>query len=211
MLTEQYTPDAVCRAMGLPGFVPEGLPVPALRLLLKPSFDPEVCITLNGPAASARLSVIVLLESLWSQGAPRRISGWRESVSISASALAESLTEFAAALAADRQREGRMVTFCDGMPVDACLITDAGIDVLACQPYRPAVSSFVSRLLRLAWESSQGAGARNGLAACARYVGATYPRDPQPSATEVRRIVVLGTAEDQAELLQQLGEHGEPV
>ncbi|KYF50419.1 hypothetical protein BE04_26595 [Sorangium cellulosum] len=80
MLTERYTADAICNAMGLPAFIDPGLSLPALRLLLMPSFDPEVCITLTGAAGDERLSVVALTESLWQQAAPRRLSVWREHV-----------------------------------------------------------------------------------------------------------------------------------
>lgn len=210
MLKAQYTADAICYAMGLPAFVERGLPLPALRLLLMPSFDPEVCITLTGGAGTAHLSVVALTESLWRQPALLRLSGWRERVEITTSAFTESLADFAAAVAADREETGRMVCI-DGMPVEGCHITSGGVERIACHPYRPAVSGFVSKLIRLAWESCSGAGVRNGLAACARYVGASFPQEALAPVVERSRVLILGTSEDRADLLEQLGKRGDPV
>lgn len=210
MLTSEYTADRICNAMGLPAFVDRGLPLPVLRLLLMPSFEPEVCITLTGPAENACLSVAALTESLWQQPAPCRLSAWNERIEVPASAVAEIYANFAVALAADREATGRMVTL-DGMPVEGCRLTSAGVERIACHPYRPEVSAFVSKLIRLAWESCSGAGVRNGLAACAGYVGANFPMEALPLPEQRSRVLILGTPDNRAELLEQLGRRGEPV
>ncbi len=210
MLMEQYTADAICRAMGLPSFIDRALPLPALRLVLKPSFDTELCLTLSSAGDGAQLSVIALAEAFGQQPGPCRLPAWKESTTITATAFAECLVDFAAAVAADRETTGRMVCM-DGMSMDGCLITEAGVERLACPTYRPAVSRFVSQLIRLAWESCSGAGVRNRLAACARYVGVEYPREALPPFAARSRVLILGASEDRADLLQQLGEHGEPV
>src|SRR5689334_6957557 len=41
----EYTPENICKALGLPAFVPEVEEGWAARILLKPSFHVEVCIT----------------------------------------------------------------------------------------------------------------------------------------------------------------------
>ena len=70
MHLEHYTADAICQAMGLPGFVEESWTQcdgPTLRLLLKPSFHPELCLTLFREKESTRLSVVALAERFWTQ------------------------------------------------------------------------------------------------------------------------------------------------
>jgi hypothetical protein len=42
------------------------------------------------------------------------------------------------------------------------------------------------------------------LAACARYIGAEYPRERQPPVPRVSQMAVLGAPEARANLLQQL-------
>ena len=113
-------------------------------------------------------------------------------------------------VAADRETTGRMICM-DGMSVNGCLVTEAGVDRIACHPYRSAVSGFVSHLIRLAWESCSGAGVRKGLAACARYVDLNLPREVHPPFVERSRLLILGALEDRADLLQRLGKHGGPV
>lgn len=194
----QYTPDAICRSMGLAAFVEPRWSLVTLRLLLKPSFDPEVCLTLSGPGEVAQLSVVALGEMLWRQPAPCVLPAWREQVPVPALAFSEAVAGFNAALAADRQAEGRMVCV-DGMPVAACLLSGAGLEQFACSPYRPAVSAFVSSLVRLAWRSCQLAGVRNALAACGRYVDLELPREPGPPVPDLFRIAVLGTPDTRAE------------
>jgi hypothetical protein len=210
MLTKQYTSDAICNAMGLPAFIDKDLPSPTLRLLLMPSFDPEVCITLMGAEEDARLSVIALMESFYQQPAPCRLPAWKEQVNVSATMVADSFHHFAAAVAAERETTGRMVCI-DGMPVDGWHIAETGIMRIAGHPYRPAVSEFVLRIVRLAWELCSGAGVRNGLANCARYVGGNFPREAVPPVAERSRVLILGTSEDRSDLLEQLGRRGEPV
>ena len=96
-----------------------------------------------------------------------------------------------------------MVCF-DGMPVEGFSITGTGVERIAGHPYRPAVSAFVSKLIRLAWESCSGPGVRNGLAACARYVGVKLPVEALPPAVERSRLLILGSSEDRTDLLEQL-------
>lgn len=69
---DEYTPDAICRAMGLPAFAND----PAmsrgeqvLRLLLTPSFDPEICVTLSFSGDDAAAEVRAFGESFWSKSA----------------------------------------------------------------------------------------------------------------------------------------------
>jgi hypothetical protein len=204
----QYTTDAICRSMGLPAFVEAGWSPGTLRLLLKPSFDPEVCVTLTGTSDAARLSVVALTEMLWRQPAPCALAAWRDQAAVPAPAFAQTLAGFAAALAADRQPEGRMVCL-DGMPVTACLLSGAGLEQFACSPYRPEVSAFVSSLVQMAWESCRAAGVRNALAACGRYVGLDLPRDPAPRAPELWRVAVLGTPDARKEFFGVLQPRGD--
>jgi hypothetical protein len=213
MDVSQYTPDAICRSMGLTAFVEPGWSPVTLRLLLKPSFDPEVCVTLTDSGEPARLSVVALSEMLGRQPAPCVLRAWREQVAMPSSAFGEAVAGFGAALAAERQTEGRMVCL-DGMPVAGCLLSGAGLEQFACSPYRPAVSAFLSSLVQVAWESCRRAGVRNALAACGRYVGLDLPRESVPPVPELFRVAVLGMPEARAEyfgLSDQGARQAEPV
>jgi hypothetical protein len=203
----QYTDEAICRSMGLAAFVEPAWSPPTLRLLLKPSFDPEVCATLIAPAESARLSAVVLAEMLWRQPFPRVLPAWREQAALSATVFAGIAARFASALAADRQPEDRVVCL-DGMPVAACLLSSTGLEQFGCSPYRREVSAFVSSLVRVAWESCRTPWVREGLAACGRYVGLDFPREPVPPAPQRLRMAVLGTPDARADFFGRLQSRG---
>jgi hypothetical protein len=198
----QYTADAICRSMGLEAFVPEGLP--CVRILLKPSFHPEVCVTVTEAAdpTRARLSVIALTEMLWRQPVPSRLTELREELGVPAEVLAEAAAGFAAAFA-DRSRDERRVCL-DGMGVDCCRLALERVEQFAEHVYRPAVSGFVGRLVWRAWGACQVPGVRNALAECARYLGAEYPRQPDAKRPPARRILVLGTPEAWADYFAAL-------
>ena len=200
---KQYTPDAICRSMGMPGFVEPGWSPPTLRILLMPSFDPEVCLTLTG-GVDARLSVVALAEMLWRQPVPRSLPTWSEQVTVPMSVVSELTTDFDAALIAERDAKGHMVC-ADGMPV-ACLLKSEDLEEFACNPYRPPVTRFVSSFIRAAWQSCRDAGVRNSLAVCGRYVGLALPVDTQLPAPDLARIMVLGTPEERANYFGQLQE-----
>ncbi|MGL4422165.1 MAG: hypothetical protein ACRCZF_15965, partial [Gemmataceae bacterium] len=104
-----YTADAICRSMGLDGFEPAS--TPCIRVLLKPSFHPEVCITLGDAtdAPGALLSVVALTERLWPQLIPRRLFDLREDVCLPPEMFAVAAARFAAAFA-DRNLQGHRVT-----------------------------------------------------------------------------------------------------
>jgi len=60
MRLEDYTADAICQSMGL-RFIEHSwaqAETPTLRVVLTPSFHPELCITLSRTADAVRLSVV---------------------------------------------------------------------------------------------------------------------------------------------------------
>lgn len=207
MLLDQYTPDTICRSMDLSGFIEPTWRLPALRLLLMPSFDPEVCITVTGPAEASHLSVVALAEMLWLQPVPCALATWHERPAISTTDFAQCLDGFTAAFSASNCPGDRLVCL-DGMPVACCAVSTSGVQQFADHPYRPAVAAFVRGLICLAWKSCAAAGVRNALAACARYVGKELPCDPQPPKPEVIRLLILGTSEERADYFQLLRERG---
>ncbi len=200
----QYTSDTICHSMGLPKFVESGWLAPTVRLLLKPSFDPEVCITLT---PDFRLSVVALAEKLWRQPGPCLLTAWREIAFVPASFAYQSIRDFGAALAADRELSERRVCI-DGMPIACCLLSEHGLEQFACNPYRSAVADLVSAVIRMGWGSCRNARVRNALAACGRYVGLELSRLPEPPLPEVSLIAVLGASDDRTELIRQLQSRG---
>jgi len=199
---EQYTADAICQSMGLDGFVETGWTVPTLRLLLKPSFHPEVCVTLHGAPEASRLSVVALTERLWGQPSLRRLPELQEETTVPTPAFDRACESFAATLGACRKRD--RAVYLDGMGVECCFVRDGELQQFAEHAFRPGVSRFVSELVRLAWEPCREPRVRNALAECASYVGAEYPRDPEPVAPLVSGLLVLGTPEARADFFELL-------
>jgi len=201
MNLDQYTPDAICRSMGLPGLIEPGWSPPTLRVLLKPSFHPEVCITIGGSGAA--LSVVALAESFWRQSVPCELPTFREKALIADAAARQLYLKFAAAFVADQDPEGRMVTL-DGMSQTSCFLDDVETRQFSCHPYRPAVSAFVSAVIETAWNACSNPGVRNALADCGKYVGLNLPREAEEVPPRLFRIAVLGTPDHRAEFLDDL-------
>lgn len=202
MQLSAYTPDAICQSMGLPGFIEKKWPAPTLRLLLKPSFHPEVCLTLS-QSAKTRLSVIAFEQSLWKQPAPCALATWREENSVADETFARLVTAFHAGWAAEKHLEGRMVCL-DGMPICACLSHANDSLQLDTHPYRPEVRGFVSSFIALAAECCRYSRVRNALADCGDYVGLKLQRSSLPPSQPLYRIAVLGDSEERADYLRQL-------
>lgn len=207
MQSAHYTADAICRSMGLDAFEPLG--PSCVRVLLKPSFHPEVCVTVAGvpDGGPGELSVVALTGMLWRQPVLRRLPELREAVSVPADVLAEAEAGFAAAFA-DRDRDGRRVCV-DGLAVECCRVDGGRVERFA-EPvfHDTAVSEFVGRLLWRAWVACRVPGVRNALAECARYLGAEYPPQSDPERPPARRLLVLGTPEARAEYLAALRRRG---
>ena len=197
---KHYTADAICQAMGFPGFVDPALPSPSIRLLLKPSFDPEVCVTLSAGGDRPRLSVVAFTTMFWHHPGPVPYApAAREEVVIPRDVTTDLWGRFAAAHDAAHEMAGRMVCI-DGMPVECVAVENGEARRFAESPYRPAVAEFVSRSIWWAWTACRVPRVRNALAACARYVGKDYPREVVPEAPAPVRIMVLGTVENRAEV-----------
>ncbi len=201
MTHEQYTPNAICQSLGMGGFDEPGLSLPTLRVLLKPSFSPEVCITLSG--TDPILSVVAATEMLSHQLYPCAMGTYRERVSISAEIATQMIADFDAVLAANRDEVGRMVCIADGMPCVLMLATEAGTNRMECHAFLSVEEAFISSLIRVAWESCHNAGVRNTLADCGRYVGLKLPRETVTPLPKLFRIAVVGTPDAKADLLRQ--------
>src|SRR5687768_16978630 len=109
MTPEQYTDDAVCFAMGLGRFVP---PVDGevLRLVCRPSFHPEVCITLTPDEVVA----VALQAGLWHDPIPARMPEVSERAPVSTREFEAARDAFASALA-EAGRPPKWVVIADGM------------------------------------------------------------------------------------------------
>jgi len=195
MQLEQYTPDAICNAMCIGPLVDPswGRRTLAIRLLFKPSFHPEACITITQSNDDATLSVSVLAEMLWQQDYPCRLPAFHDDVALTQAQFTrlahyhhEAVTDPAA------QRTACL----DGMGVNCAWTTAEGHNQLQSHIVDNSLRAFAAQMIDQAWQASANAGVRNGLAECARYVGAECPLDPVRLKPTLFRVGVFGTPDD---------------
>lgn len=197
---DAYTPDVICRSMGIPAFIEPAWTAfgsSSLRILLKPSIHPEVCITLEARSDGVRLSVVALEEMLWRKIMPQRMSYCVHSAMLPVECFTDWDMEFTAAAAAFALP--RSIVILDGMPVVVGRVIQGRAETIEGHPNHPATKRLVRRLLLLAWNECWMPGVRNRLAGCARHVGLDLPRIPQPLTKKTYRIGVFGTPDERAE------------
>jgi hypothetical protein len=205
MTPEQYTDDAVCFAMGLGRFVPE-LPVDVLRLVCRPSFDPEVCITLT----SDEITTIALHSMLWRQPIPARMIEFGERAELEPREFTQLCDAFTSALRESSHRP-KWVAICDGMAVSAVRVRDGQVERYSGHACNDAERHFVRGMLLLALSKATSVLIRNRISRCGQYVSSrdddAFPIAPEPEleASEVTRLLVSGTPEARAEFHAMMG------
>ena len=197
MNREDYTSDTICREMNLPGFIEAPwveAESPTLRVVLTPSFHPELCITVaRGPKATL-VSVVALAEHLWIQQTAVRLHSNREQVQLPLNVFEEVIDLCRAAHTGfDPNRQG---ICCDGMGSESCLVSRASTQRLRAHVNEhKATGLFVARLIELAWNNCRTARIRNALAHAAAYLGIKYPLEVLPGEKPITRLGILGTPE----------------
>jgi hypothetical protein len=209
MRLEDYTPDAICLAMGLPGFRNDAAlrgTEPSLRLLLRPSFHPEVCVTLLMGATEGTAEVRTFPELFWHMPSPAyRPVVFAERVAIACGVvanLARGFTETARLLQAPG-RERWMVL--DGMPVSVWgrfdgVETEVDLNVGAAGELR----LFVAGAIREIYAVLSSGRCRNGLAIAGEYVDLRLKVDALPEVNTATRLLVLGDEEGRKEVGDRL-------
>lgn len=207
MRTEHYTPDTICHCIGVPGFETDpdlAVAGESIRLLLQPSFHPEVCITFSRGPDQATVSVIAARAMVWHQPSPTRVPTGRDRGDVSTDCFAS----HAAALAAASSRDEAALII-DGMPVDALLVQD-GRSVLKVRRNAGCQSTFgacVAQVISTAWNSLQDIPCRNALAHAARYTGLDLPLFPEAAGKPSIQTLILGADAERRELLDALKQH----
>ena len=198
MDVEQYTDDAVCFAMGLVEFAP-ATPGDVLRLVCRPSFHPEVCVTVT----PTDLVAVALRSSLRAEPSPARMPEIAEHATVSAGDFEGLCAAFEGALAESR-RPPRWVVLCDGMMASAVRTLDGRSERCSGHAVHEEEQRFVKRVLAFALSKVRSVQLRNRLSWCGWYVSSqgdpAFPVEPEPSPAPARvsRLLVLGTPEDRA-------------
>lgn len=204
MQTEAYTTDAICQCMGMPSF--DGDPActgagEAIRLLLKPSFHPELCITF----ADGLVSVVCARAMIWRKFEPSPMVTDRAQGVVPASVFA-TLTSSMVPVAHPGAVPGIVI---DGMPVELLhfLRGSVTLKVGGNAGKRGDFSGFVALAITAAWECVSSPYCRNALAAAAEYVGKKLPHEAEPPRKPTIETLVLGPQEDREQLLEALRKH----
>jgi len=205
MLPQDYTADAICRAMNLSGFIDPawaGGEYPTLRMVLTPSFDPEVCVTISSQNDHALISIVVLAEQFWAKFPAAVIASSREEISVSAEKFGEWLKLFETA-SGSIEENGRSVTI-DGMISECCLVSRRGVRQFKTQGSQPAVKPFLAEILGVTWNNCSRPRVRNGLSAAACYLDLKFPIQEVPEEPPTSLIAILGTPEGRKEFFAML-------
>jgi hypothetical protein len=200
MKREDYTDDAICHAMGIGSFIPSRANQ-VIRTIFKPSFHPEVCITIE----SNQLIVHALKTMLWREQAPARLPEFCQSCEITNAQFDTVAKSFAQTL--DHLETTNMVAI-DGMFLATVYCSDAS-EVLQFSGHtcQSPMSNYARIVLDLAYEVSTNVFVRKRVADCGRYVGAPYTSVAEPQLPDVTQIGVLGQPDDREAYFKMLEPH----
>jgi hypothetical protein len=205
MRTDAYTAEAICSSLGLSSFANDPVCTHAkrsVRVLLTPSFHPEICLTF----ADDKLEVISARKMIWHQVEPAPVLTDRAKQTIPPGVLTDLFEHLEAEETSSNSGWGMI----DGMSAELLAFRD-GVLVLSTgrrDCLRGDSSAWVKLAISLAWPSLSDPHCRNALAAAARYIGENLPLDIEPARKPAVTTLVLGPAEDRAELLAAIATVG---
>lgn len=214
MLSANYTSENICRALGLGGFANDWQLAEAdecIRVLLKPSFHREVCISMLRKAGAVSVSVVAAVSQIWLQDWPVPQLTKAEQ---GAGALSElEFIRLSSLLnkSAEPKLSPRFVVI-DGMPAHTVLRADREGKLNLDQNVGGDASyrSFVAEVIEQAYGAVDSPSIRNALADAGSYAGLRIPVVELTPAKEFVRTLVLGNQEETAQLLEALRKkHGE--
>jgi hypothetical protein len=205
MNVEHYTADNICLAMGVGAFTNFDPPMgkcSTLRVLLLPSFDPEVLLTLSPRDDGADLNVVVLLEGFWKLSKVF-LPSEEENVHIEAPAVVRMRALFEDAITSG-ERKPRVI-YLDGMTCELAEGQAEGIRRLRTHvSARPEPGALVKEMVSVAWLACRHPRVRNGLSSVGRYVGLALPSEPVSAPAPSSGVAVIGDSEGKSELLKAL-------
>jgi len=194
---DQYTDGVICSAMGIGPFEPLD-DLRSIRLLLKPSFHPELCITLH----QLRLSIVALRSKLWQEPVPHDLLQLAAAIPTIPQHFEDTLKSFQLAAAANAAKRPSVCV--DGMPVSAIYKSTEGYLSFSGHPTSSDEICFVVNLLRLANDLAASVPLRNRISECGRYLDRSFIVEPESNLHDTTRIVVLGSPKDRTEYLAML-------
>ncbi|WP_282296523.1 hypothetical protein [Stenotrophomonas sp. PS02289] len=201
MRTDAYTDDAICASMGLPLFEHDPACLSAkraLRILLKPSFDPEICLSFVDGA----VSVVSARATIRHQFQPAPIPTDRARASLEPGSFTALLDDIER-VADTAVGSGFMI---DGMNAEVALFREGVLvfRVTRVAGMRDDWAAILGRVIETTWESIESPYCRNTLADAGKYAGLTLPQETEPVRKPFVGTVVLGTEEERTEVLEAL-------
>jgi hypothetical protein len=207
---EDYNADSICRSLGLSSFIDSrwsGEKSSALRIVLKPSFDPEVVFTLTTDNRWGLMSVVAAKNRIWASKLSSSIKIFEDSFSIKESDFLQFVRAFDEALMESKIPNKRVTL--DGMAIEACSLIDSRIEKFGDHvSTNGAVFEFVVRLIKYAWEACGHPEVKNAVLSVAGYVNLSFPKIEVPATPSKPRvnILVLGTPEGRSSHFNQMEE-----
>lgn len=204
MRTGQYTAEAICKCMGLPSFEADPActgAVEAIRLLLKPSFHPEICLTFVG----GNVLVVCARSMIWRQSEPSPTLTDRAEGVIGPEAFRD-LVSSVVPVSHPGAVPGISI---DGMPSELLHFQRGSVElrVGGNAGRQGDFSAFVALAIVTAWKRVPDPYCRNALAEAAEYVNMRLPREHEPPRKPSLQTMVLGPKEDREQLLEALTKH----
>ncbi|MTW11607.1 hypothetical protein GM658_13460 [Pseudoduganella eburnea] len=214
MLSANYTSENICRALGLGGFANDWQLAGAdecIRVLLKPSFHREICISVLCIAGTVSVSVVAAVSQIWLQDWPLpQLTQVEQEAGILPDLQFARLSSLLD-LAAEPPQTPRFVVI-DGMTAHSIHRKNrsgkVNVDqnVASDEKYK----SFVAEVIKQTHSATGHPGIRNALADAGRYVGLQIPVEAVPPAKEIVRTIVLGGEDETSQILEALRkQHGE--
>lgn len=211
MRLAEYTPDSICNAMGFRAFQfqPEDQSVgPWMRLLLMPSFHPEVCILIHLDGVCGIAEVRTFDALFWHNPTPAHHPAlFVETVSLDLATVVNFEEAFQNAVLATQADDLRYVTL-DGMPgIAICRAADGKTiemneNLGGVSPF----NSWVRTVAQIIHKSLLPGRCRNASAAAGVYVDLKLSSDSLPALVPVTHVMVLGDEVDRRQVKDILNE-----
>ena len=196
MLSANYTSENICGALGLDGFANDWQLAQSdecIRVLLKPSFHREICISVLSKEKKVSVVVIAALSQIWLQDwpVPQLTKVEQDAGSLSEFQFAR-LSSLLNAAAAPKQ-PARFVIL-DGMPAYAVLRADreGKLNIDKNVSGDASYKSFIAEAITQAHSATGSPSIRNALADAGSYAGLRIPSEVIPPAKDAVRTLVLG-------------------
>jgi len=209
MRIEDYTPDAICMALEGRKFRDDelfGQNESVLRLLLRPSFDPEVCITLGSGLTEDWLELCTFHEMFWHKAsAADRPAVFKVRVAIVRGSLDNCTRDFVEAHRLLEETSPKNWMVLDGMPVSAiCSVAGSVLELDLNVGARDEFHSFVANILNQLFPLIPPGPCRNSIVRAGRYVDLRLPIDTLPKIEAGTRLLILGEEKGKREVTDAL-------